>query len=98
MKKQLILIVFLVSTTSVFSQDADRQARQGELDRACELARQKALGPMRDDIYKECMAKGDDEATCKAEADGFDGARVGRGALFYDLPECQEAFEYQKGD
>ena len=98
-KYLLILIAYLLSITSVYSQEseADRNVKQGQLDRACLLARQKALSPLRQDIFDECMAKQNDKTACRNEADGFDGARVGRSALFYDLPECQAAFEHEKG-
>jgi hypothetical protein len=74
-----------------------RQARQAELDRACEAARQVALAPRRQEIYEECINRFDKEAdACRSEANAYNGNRIGATPLFYDLPECVEAFEYRK--
>ena len=74
-----------------------RQARQAELDRACETARQVALAPRRQEIYEECINRSGKEAdACRSEANAYNGNRIGATPLFYDLPECVEAFEYRK--
>jgi len=77
----------------------DRQDKQAELDTACEAARQVALAPKKSEIYKECIEKFKKSTdVCGKEADGYNGNRVGRSPLFYDLPECEAAFEYRKND
>jgi hypothetical protein len=77
----------------------DRQTKQAELDAACEAARQAALAPKKAEIYQECIDKFKKSAeVCEQEADGYNGNRVGRTSLFYDLPECEAAFEYQKNN
>jgi hypothetical protein len=76
-----------------------RQARQAELDRACEAARQIALAPRRQEIYEECINRfGKEEDVCRNEANGYNGNRIGGSPLFYDLPECEEAYAYRKAE
>lgn len=76
-----------------------RQARQAELDRACEAARQVALAPRRQEIYEECINRfGKEEDVCRSEANSYNGHRIGGSPLFYDLPECEEAYEYRKAE
>lgn len=71
-------------------------AQQAELDRDCEEARALALAPIRDDIYDECIEgeKGD-EQHCRRYADGYNGNRIGGAPRFYELPECEQAFEFR---
>ena len=98
MKNSLVLIISMLFATVGYCAESavERSAKQAELDGICEAARKKALAPMKRDIFQECLTNGKEEEVCQAEADGFNGARVGRGPLFYDLPECEAAFEYQK--
>lgn len=92
----LVSVAGVLLSTAVVGSD-DRAAEQARLDARCEQARQVALGPRRLEIYEECLNKfGKDVPTCRAEADGFNGNQVGRTPLYYDLPECVEAFEFQK--
>jgi hypothetical protein len=73
--------------------DADKQA---ELDRRCEEARAVKLAPIRADIYKDCVEKKQgDEAYCRRSADGYNGNRKNGAPRFYELPECQAAFEFR---
>ena len=74
-----------------------RQARQAELDRECETARQAALQPKREDIYQECINKfKKEEGVCQSEANAYNGYRISGAPLYYDLPECVQAFDYRK--
>ena len=75
----------------------DRRARQAELDQACEAARAVALQEARAELTRECVAAGDgDQASC-SEKFATHGNRAGsRPALFYDLPECEAAAEFQR--
>ena len=85
--------------TPVVCSGSDDQGKQAELDAACESARLLALGPKRSDIYQECVDKfKKSAAVCEKDADSYNGNRVGASPLFYDLPECEAAFEYQKKD
>jgi hypothetical protein len=97
-KNALVLIVGLITATAGYCADseAERNAKQAELDSKCEEARQKALAPIRQDIFDECLEKKEDELVCKNEAAEYNGAKVGRGPLFYDLPECVVAFDNKK--
>ena len=71
-------------------------SEQAGLDAACEAARQAALAPKRSEIYQECVDKFKKSAeVCEQEAGGYNGNRVGAAPLFYDLPECEAAFEYR---
>ena len=92
------LLILLVLTPVVCS-GSDDQGKQAELDAACESARQLALGPKRSDIYQECVDKfKKSAAVCEKDADSYNGNRVGGSPLFYDLPECEAAFEYRNKD
>lgn len=76
-----------------------RAAKQAELDAACEAARAEKLRPIRAGIYKECMADGRSEAAyCQRQAEGYNGNQPNRAPLFYDLPECEAAFAYQRSE
>lgn len=73
--------------------DADKQA---ELDRRCEAARAVKLAPIRADIYTECLEKKQgDAAYCRRSADDYNGNRPGGSPRFYELPECEAAFEFR---
>ena len=89
--KVLFAVVGMLVVTVGYSQE-----NQAEHDRKCEYARHKALAPLKKEIIKECLEKGKEESVCKREADDYNGARVGRGPMFYDLPECEAAYNYKK--
>jgi len=93
-----ILILFiLVIVTSDAVADRARDQEQARLDAICEQAREKQLAPMRAQFVEECVQNKEqsDRKACEAFYADF-GAQSGRRApLFYDLPECVEAFEYQ---
>jgi hypothetical protein len=94
-----VMLIGLSSAAASETEQTLRQARQAELDRACEAARQLALAPRRREIYEECINRfGKEEDACRNEASGYNGNRVGATPLFYDLPECVEAFEYRKAE
>ena len=92
-----ILFVFMAAIGTGQAIASNGQGNQAELDAACEAARQAALVPKREEIYQECIEKfKKDAAVCEEEAAGYNGNRVGRTPLFYDLPECETAFENRK--
>ena len=100
MKYFLVFILGLSGATVAYCQenDAARDTKQAELDSLCEEVRQKALAPMRRELFQECLEKKGDTGLCEQEAAAYDGARAHRGPMFYDLPECVAAFDYRKGD
>ncbi|HAJ93223.1 MAG TPA: hypothetical protein DCO71_11530 [Gammaproteobacteria bacterium] len=93
----VILFAFVTTLCNGLATADDRQAKQAELDAACEAARQTALAPKKAKAYQECIdiLKKSVEV-CEQEAEAYNGNRVGRPPLFYDLPACEAAFEYRK--
>jgi hypothetical protein len=97
-KNILVLLVGLISVTAGYCEksEAGLSGKQAELDSKCEEARQVALAPIKQDRFQECLERKKDELVCKNEAEKYNGGRAGRGPLFYDLPECETAFNYKK--
>lgn len=98
--RQLMTILVLMSVIGPALADqkaeVERAARQAELDRACEADREKALAPIREDIYTECVTRQKkDPAFCRRDAAAFNGNRPGGAPRFYDLPACVAAFEFR---
>ena len=92
----LVCAVALNMASAYGSEEDEHKQEQARLDGICEAARQQALEPRRQEIFDECVEKfKKDEATCTAEASGYNGSQVGRSPLFYDLPECEEAHDYR---
>ena len=80
------------------STDSDRQAMQEKLDAECEAAREHKLAPERARFIDECVEKQQraDRAACERFYSDY-GARSGnRAPLYYDLPECAKAFDFQR--
>jgi hypothetical protein len=94
----IILILLVLTITSVDAvADRKRDQEQARLDAVCEQVREKQLAPMRAQFVEECVQNKEqaDRKACETFYADF-GAQSGRRApLFYDLPECVEAFEYQ---
>ena len=89
------LVLLLLAGTSAVAGQSDAE-RQAELDRRCEEARPVKLAPIREDIYKECVAKKQgDEAYCHRSADAYNGNRAKGAPRFYELPECEAAFAFR---
>lgn len=94
----MIRSLFFLATVMVFAVTADADEKQAELNAACETAREVKLAPMRDELVNDCVEKerGDREF-CTDFFAGWDGnRREGLSRLFYDLPECEIAYEYQR--
>ena len=93
----IVLILLLAGPALARESREDKQAR---LDGACEVVRQKKRAPMRKKFVEECVANKEQpsrEECVRFYADY--GARMGgRAPLFYDLPECVTAFDYQQSD
>jgi len=92
-----VFVSLLINPALAKESRGDKQAR---LDAACEVERQKKIAPMRQQVVEECVTN--KELPSRKECERFYadyGERTGRkAALFYDLPECVTAFEFQQGD
>ena len=91
----MVLMLLLASSDGVA--DRNRDQKQAELDAACEAAREKKLAPMREQYIEECVKNGEqpDRRSCEVFYSDFGAQSGNRAPLFYDLPECVEAFDYQ---
>ena len=77
-------------------EEREREAHQQQLDQRCEQARQQKLKPIREKFTRECISEGRNADYCQKRHADY-GKRTGkRPPLFYDLPECVEAFEFKK--
>ena len=90
--------MLLLSFTSMApGADGNREKTQRELDAACEQAREARLAPLRQEKIEACVKSGEHKSreACETEYSHF-GQRAGnRPAMFYDIPECIKAFEFQ---
>lgn len=93
-----LFILLLLLFVSPAQARESRQDKQDRLDGACEVARQTQLAPIRKQIVEECVANKEFPSRKECERFYSDyGQRMGgRAPLFYDLPECVEAFEFQQ--
>ena len=75
----------------------DRNERQAELDAICEEARQEKLTPMREQYVESCVENGEQRSreACERFYADFGAQSGGRAPLYFDLPECVEAFDFQ---
>ena len=91
-----ILLMLLVANPALAKES--RQDKQGRLDGACEVERQKKLAPMRKQFVEECVANKEfpNRKECERFYSDYGQRMGGRAPLFYDLPECVEAFEFQQ--
>lgn len=88
-----LLLLFAAAAGAADPPDAERQA---ELDQLCEAARDEKLEPVRAEIYAECLEdRRGDEAYCRRYAEGYNGERIGGSPRFYELPECDAAFQFR---
>ena len=91
----LLLLTGAVSGTAAGADQADAE-KQAELDQRCEASRELKLAPIREDIYRECLDnKKGDAPYCRRYADGYNGNRPGGAPRFYELPECEAAFNFR---
>lgn len=100
--QRIATVISLVAVAVIYNGSAaadERQNKQAGLDAACEAARQTALVPKRAEIYQECIEILMKSAeVCEKETANYNGNRVGASPLFYDLPECEAAFEYKNNE
>ena len=91
----LALLAFATAQADPLGEERD--AKQAELDAACEAARQKKLALERAKHVEECVETGmlADRETCERFYADYGESAAGVAPLFYDLPECEEAHEYR---
>ena len=76
----------------------ERDAKQAELDAACEVARQAKLVLVRTELIENCVETKQlaDRATCERFYADYGESSANQAPLFYDLPECEKAHEYRR--
>ena len=95
-------MAFAMVASAIVLADAfgqDRDAKQVELDAACEVALQKKLVQVRAEFIEECVETKQlaDRATCERfYADYGESSANNQVPLFYDLPECEKAHEHRR--
>jgi hypothetical protein len=99
-KPFMLALCLMLLPASGLQANADREEKQAELDAACEVAREKKLAPLREQMIKQCVHNKEqpDRAACEAYYSDYGGKAGNRAPLFYDLPECVKAFEYQTSE
>jgi len=98
MKILIILLLTLLLASPALAKES-REDKQAQLDATCEVVREKKLAPMRKGFVDECVANKEkpSRADCERFYADYGGRMGGRAPLFYDLPECVTAFEFQQG-
>lgn len=96
-RQLLLLLSVLLVLSNESMADRSREQTQAQLDRACEMAREAKLAPMREKFIGECVKNKEqpDRRSCEAFYADFGAQSGNRAPLFYDLPECVEAFDFQ---
>lgn len=96
----LLSTVFLTLLINPALAKESREDKQARLDGACEAARQEKIAPLRKQVTEDCVAN--KELPSRSECERFYadyGERTGhKAALFYDLPECVTAFNFNQGN
>ena len=98
--KCLLFTTLAVLTFTVAHADPlgeERDAKQAELDAACEAARQKKLAIERAKHIEECVETEmlADRESCERFYADYGESAAGQAPLFYDLPECEKAHDYR---
>ncbi len=96
--KNLVTILLILLLTGPALAKESRQDKQARLDGACEVERQKKLTPMRKKFTEECVANKEmpNRKECERFYSDYGNRMGGRAPLFYDLPECVTAFEFNQ--
>ena len=97
MKYVISIILMLVLIGPALAKES-REDKQARLDGACEVARQTKLAPMRKGFVEECVANKElpNRKECERFYADYGNRMGGRAPLFYDLPECVTAFDFQQ--
>lgn len=96
----LLFIVLIPLLISPLQAKESREEKQARLDAACEIERQKKIAPMRKKVIEDCVANKElsDRSECERFYADYGERMGGRAPLFYDLPACVTAFDFQQGD
>ena len=95
----LVSLAVLSASSLSDGHGKERELKQAELDAACEAARQEKLTVARAEYVGECIEKKqrpDRESCERFYADYGESSGGNQAPLFYDLPECVAAFDYQR--
>ena len=102
MNRSKFTVVLLLASLSLIlattaAADRNRDAKQAKLDAACEQAREVKLAPMREQFIEDCVKNEEqpNRKACEVFYADFGAQSGNRAPLFFDLPECVEAFDYQ---
>jgi hypothetical protein len=89
-------LVLLIFNPAIANES--RENKQARLDSACEVVREKKLVPVRKQLVEECVANKElpSRKECVTFYADYGGRMGGRAPLFYDLPECVTAFEFNQ--
>ncbi len=94
----LMVLAMLASAAALADKlGKERDAKQAELNAACEAARQKKLVIVRAQYVEECVDKKQraDRATCERFYADYGVSSANQAPLFYDLAECEAAHKYR---
>ena len=93
----LALALTIFSAAEVMASDAERQKQQAALDAACEAARKRKIAIERPKAIEQCVKKKErpDRASCERFYADFGQRSGNRPAMYYDLPECEEAHAFR---
>ncbi len=92
-----LTLILLASSARADKSEDERQAKQAELDAACEAAREVKLAQERARHIEECVETEllEDRETCERFYADYGESAARRAPLFYDLPECEKAHEFR---
>jgi len=93
-----MIAVTLIFPATGMASEGDRRATQERLDAECGAARERKLAPERAIFIEECVERQQrsDRAACERFYSDYGAQSGNRAPLYYDLPECVKAFEFQK--
>ena len=94
----LLLLTCSLQPLHAASSKQEWEATKMELDEVCEQAREVRLSADIASGIEECMEKGEkeDRAACERSFAGYGAGSPNTAPLYYDLPECQRAFEHRQ--
>jgi len=98
MKNLISIVLILLLAVPALAKES-REEKLVRLDNACEVERQKKLTPMRKQFVEDCVTNKElpGYKECETFYADYGNRMGGRAPLFYDLPECVTAFEFQQG-
>ena len=102
MKRLPLLLALFTIGAQAATFEKDKKAffaRQEQLDKRCEAARQVLLDREKGNIFNECINAKRGTATvetCKRRAERFNANRIGGSPRHYELPECVKAFNHRR--